>query len=153
MSKSVGTICLSLLAAVLPLTSQADDSLLKTLEDSELIEILQADGYRAVEQIEDRVIKIKVDGHTYILYVYDDDDLQLYFGLTGYAVTTTHMNDWNREKRLSRAYLDDENDPILEADLLANAGYTREQLTEWLSVFDSAAREFRQFLDENDQSE
>ena len=42
---------------------------------------------------------------------------------------------------------------LLEADLLANAGYTRKQLMEWLSVFDSAAREFRQFLDENDQGE
>jgi len=24
------------------------------------------------------------------------------------------MNDWNRTKRLSRAYLDDENDPVLD---------------------------------------
>ena len=29
----------------------------------------------------------------------------------------------------------------------------RKQFMEWLSVFDSAAREFRQFLDENDQGE
>lgn len=153
MAKSVGGIVLFLLAAALPLTLHADESLMKTLADGELVDILQSEGYRAVERVDERVIKIKIDGHTYVLYIYDDDDLQLYFGLTGYVLTNEHMNDWNRTKRLSRVYLDDENDLVLEADLLANAGYTRKQLMEWLSVFDSAAREFRQFLDENDQGE
>lgn len=54
------------------------------------------------------------------------------------------MNQWNKTRRLSRAYLDDENDPILEMDLLANTGMTPKQITEWVSVFISPAVEFRQ---------
>jgi len=96
MAKSVGGIVLFLLAAALPLTLHADESLMKTLADSELVDILQSDGYRAVERVDERVIKIKIDGHTYALYIYDDEDLQLYFGLTGYVLTNEHMNDWNR---------------------------------------------------------
>ena len=122
-------------------------------QDFVSVEILRNDGYRAVEISEDRVITIKVDGTTYALYVYDDDDLQLYFGVTGYELMPEHMNEWNRTKRLSRAYLDDENDPILEADLLANAGYTEDQFLEFFKVFVYTALEFRQFLVQNDLGE
>lgn len=137
----------------LPLAATAQEAVKKHYTDQELVDILKSDGYRAVEVSEDRVITIKVDGQTYALYIYDDDDLQLYFGVTGYELTHEHMNDWNRTKRLSRAYLDNENDPILEADLLANAGYTPEQFLEWFKVYNYSVLEFRQFLIANDLSD
>ena len=141
-----------LLAAALSVAASAQE-LKKSYTDEELIEILKNDGYRAIEHDDDRMISIRVDGLTFVLYVYDDDDLQLYFGVTGYLLDTEDMNPWNRTKRLSRAYLDDENDPILEADLLANGGYTEEQFLEWFKVFNYSALEFRQFLIEHDKSE
>ena len=73
--------------------------------------------------------------------------------VTGYAVDATDRNEWGRTKRLSRAYHDDENDPILESDLLANAGHTEEQFLEWFKVFSFSALEFRQFFIENDKGE
>lgn len=136
-----------------PLVAAGQDELQKSYTDEELVKILNDDGYRAVEISEERVITIKIDGLTYVLFVYDDDDLQLYFGVTGYELDAEDMNTWNRTKRLSRAYIDDDNDPVLEADLLANAGYTREQFLEWLEVFSFSAREFQQFLIESDTSE
>ena len=145
----------SSLAALLclPLVAAGQGELQKSYTDEELVEILNEDGYRAVDISEERVITIRIDGLTYVLFVYEDDDLQLYFGVTGYEVDADAMNTWNRTKRLSRAYIDDENDPVLEADLLANAGYTKEQFLEWLEVFNFSAREFQQFLIENDKSE
>ena len=131
----------------------AGESLPKHFSDEELIEVLQGEGYRAVEKSEDRVLNIRIDGFTFYLYVYDDDDLQLYFGMTGYEVSTADMNEWNRSKRLSRAYLDEVDDPVIEADLLANAGYTPDQLREWVSVFNTSAREFHQFVSKADQAE
>ena len=133
--------------------AQADDEIRKAYTDEELIEVLKNDGYRAVEQVEDRVLSIRIDGYTHYLYIYDDDDLQLYFGLTGYNVNADDMNEWNRTKRLSRAYIDDVNDPVLEADLLANAGFTVKQLSEWIAVFDTSAREFHMFVDSKDRDE
>ncbi len=143
---------LALLFAAVPLAA-AEPALKKAYTDEELVEILKNDGYRSVEIEEERVIKVKLDGINYRLYIYDDDDLQLYFGVTGYDIDAEAINEWNRTRRLSRAYLDEENDPILEADLLANAGYTEEQLVEWFQVFTWATGEFRQFLLENDKSE
>lgn len=151
MTNSLQRFALVLVSLALPVAISAQESLKKQYTDQELIDILKDDGYRAVELTEDRVISVKVDGLNYYIYVYDDDDLQLYFGVTGYVLDETDMNTWNRTKRLSRAYLDDEGDPILEADLLANAGYTEKQFLEWFEVFNISAREFRQFLVENDQ--
>lgn len=45
---------------------------------------------------------------TFLLYVCDDDDLQLYFGVTGYDIDAATINEWNLSCRLSRAYLDEE---------------------------------------------
>lgn len=148
-------ISLALLLATILLAppAHADEALKKRYSDDELIETLKDMGYRAVEKTEDRVLSIAIDGYTHFLYVYDDDDLQLYFGLTGYKVTADDMNEWNRTKRLSRAYLDNVDDPVLEADLLANAGFTTRQLNEWISVFDRSAREFHQFVSAADRSE
>jgi hypothetical protein len=134
-------------------TPAAAPTLKKAYTDKELIAILEGDGYCSVELTEERVISVKLDGMTFVLYVYDDDDLQLYFGVTGYDIDAETMKDWNRTRRLSRACLDEENDPILETDLLANAGYTEDQLLEWLKVFSWSAVEFRQFLVENDKSD
>lgn len=153
MTNSLQRFALVLVSLALPVAISAQESLQKQYTDQELIDILKDDGYRAVELTEERVISVKVDGLNYYIYVYDDDDLQLYFGVTGYVLDEKDMNTWNRTKRLSRAYLDDEGDPILEADLLANAGYTEQQFLEWFEVFNISAREFRQFLIENDKDE
>ncbi len=145
-SRLLLVLCISLTAGTV---SSAD--LKKSYTDNELVDILQEAGYRAVEIDKDRVIRLKIDGLTYVLYVYEDDDLQLYFGLSGYRLTSEAINEWNRTKRLSRAYLDHESDPVLEADLLANAGFSESQFLEWLAVFDSVARSFRRYVEENDQ--
>jgi hypothetical protein len=153
MNKALHRLAFLPILLSLPVVAMGEVALQKSYTDEELVEILKDDGYRAVEISEERIITIKIDGLTYRLFVYDDDDLQLYFGVTGYAVDADQMNTWNRSKRLSRAYIDKENDPVLEADLLANAGYTEEQFLEWLEVFNYSAREFQQFLVEIDQGE
>lgn len=138
---------------VLPAWVAAEDKLRKSYSDDDFVTMLRDDGYRAVQKIDDRHIRIKVDGYSYDLLIYGDDDLQLYFGMTGYTLDASDMNEWNRTKRLSRAYLDDENDPILETDLLANAGFTKAQFLEWFEVFLYSTNEFRQFLIERDGNE
>ncbi len=130
----------------------AADELRKDYSDDELVSMLLDGGFRSVERVEPGTLSLRIDGLEYYLFVYDDGDLQLWFGLTGYDVNLADMNQWNRDRRLVRAYLDDEDDPILESDLLANAGYTDRHLTEWISVFDSFARLFRDFVAERSEA-
>ncbi len=129
----------------------AEERLGKDYSDDQLVAMLQDEGFRKVKIVEPTVIEIAIDGIEYYLFVYDDGDLQLWFGLTDYDVNIEDMNEWNRTRRLTRAYIDDENDPILEADLLANAGYTAKQLSEWVSVFDGISRAFRDYVAERDR--
>ena len=60
----------------------AEEQLQKRYSDEQLMDILKDDGYRAVELSDDRVITIRIDGLTYVLYIYEDNDLQLYFGMS-----------------------------------------------------------------------
>ncbi len=38
------------------------------------------------------------------------------------------INDWNKNKRFSKAYLDDENDAILEWDIIISGGISKENM-------------------------
>ncbi|MFK8052524.1 MAG: YbjN domain-containing protein [Woeseiaceae bacterium] len=137
--------------------SATAETLRKDYDNDEIIEILRADGYSAVKEVNgdegQRTIEIKVNGSTYALRIFDDGDLLLYFGMTGFSLTADDINRWNQVHRLTRAYLDSDNDPILEADLLANAGYSPAQMTEFLKVFVQQTVDYMQYLRDVDQSE
>ena len=119
--------------------------------DDELIQIMKDDGYASVKQQRKGLIRIKIDGRTYLLLNKSDGDLQTYYAVGGVNLSYEDMNTWNRTKRLSRAYLDTDMDPILESDLLANAGLTAKQITEFFRVFQFSVGNFRMFLIQADQ--
>ncbi|MEO0997785.1 MAG: YbjN domain-containing protein [Pseudomonadota bacterium] len=140
----------ALAGLVLSSGALAADKPRKSYSDKELVAILKAEGFAAADIFDERVIQIKVDGQAYYLNVYNDDDLQMYYGVTGYSIPVAAMNEWNRTRRLSRAYIDDEGDPVIESDLLANAGYTERQLVEFVKVFIDVVDVFRDYLRETD---
>ena len=92
---------------------------------------------------------VKIDGNAYLLANHPSGDLQAYYVVTGANVSHADMNEWNRTKRLSRAYLDSDEDPVLESDLLANAGLTESHVTEFFRVFKDSAAIFRDFIIEH----
>jgi hypothetical protein len=101
----------------------------------EIVEILHDEGYGSVVALENDDVRFEADGMSYVLTIYGDGDLQLYFGLTGIVVSPGVVNEWNRTRRLTRAYLDSELDPVLETDLLSDAGISRPMLVRWVEVF------------------
>ena len=130
--------------------ARADETLHERFSDEQLITILNDAGFAAVTVVDEDVLRINVNGESYGMLIQDDGDLLLYYGLTGYTVDCSEINAWNQNARLTRAYIDDENDPVLESDLLANAGMTTAHVTEFMRVFMRAAEVFRDFLDEAD---
>jgi hypothetical protein len=44
------------------------------------------------------------------------------------------VNEWNRTKRYSRSYLDEEGDPFLELDLDLAGGVLKERIVDFLST-------------------
>jgi len=127
-------------------TSVLAESLTESYTDNKLIKILKSEGYSAVTLKRPGVIIIKIDGRAYILINKNDGDIQLSYGVSGVKVSYEDMNEWNRTKRLSRAYLDSDSDPRLESDLLANAGLTKRHVTDFFKVFVGSVERFRVFI-------
>ena len=125
------------------------DELRRRFSPEEIAGVLRDEGYGSGELLDEENVRFKAAGMTYVLTIYEDGDLQLYFGLTGIAVTADVVNEWNRTKRLSRAYLDVDQDPVLETDLLSDAGMTRPMLVRWVQVFVQGAGLYHSFLLEN----
>ena len=141
-----------LLCVLLPGTVYSDELVKGKYSDAEVMEILRADGFSAVTQLKGGAIKVSVNGRTPILFNNEDGDLQAYFVASGVELSYEDINEWNRTRRLSRAYLDSDNDPVLEADLLSNGGLTRKNVGEFFRVFVNVTLPgFIEFLLEKDQ--
>ncbi len=111
----------------------------------QLAAMLSAAGYQQVTVKGDHLV-FNLDEIRYALFRLDDGDLQLYFGVTEQPLPLAAINEWNRTKRLSRAYIDSDGDIALEADLLANGGLNQERVLAFVSVFvRTSAPEFYQF--------
>jgi len=130
----------------------ADSQMTYKYSDSELVQIMKDDGYNSVAKIKDGVIRIKINGRSYILFNKNDGDLQCYYAIAGVKISYEDINEWNLRKRLSRAYLDSDKDPTLESDLLANAGLTTRHVTEFFRIFKDSVTIFRKFIIEHDKS-
>lgn len=116
----------------------------------QLAEMLTQEGYQQVINKGDHLV-FNVDEIRYALFRLDDGDLQLYFGVSGQPLPLDAINEWNRTKRLSRAYIDRDGDIVLEADLLANGGLNKERVLAFVTVFvRTSAPEFYQFARSKD---
>ena len=92
-----------------------------------LVDALQAGGYAAklgVDKVGDPMITSGVSGTTFQIFFYNCTDHKECATVTfhsGYDLTSQPslelVNEWNRAQRFGRAYLDKENDPILEMDV------------------------------------
>ena len=128
-------------------TSVFAESLAESYTDNKLIKILKSEGYGAVTLKKSGVIVIKIHGKAYVLFNNKHDgDLQLSYSVSGAKLSYEDINEWNKTKRLSRAYLDSDKDPRLESDLLANAGLTEKHVTEFFKVFVDSVPVFRDFI-------
>lgn len=137
---AVGAACWALPAQAQMVRAQDPDSLVKALQDG---------GYAAqlgTDKVGDPMITSGVGGTTFQIFFYNCTNhrecatVQFH---SGYDLTSgpslEQMNAWNRSKRFGRAYLDKENDPILEMDVDLDDGGLSQSLFEdnlefWVTV-------------------
>lgn len=123
--------------------------LVRRFSAEQLATILREEGYGSVEILGEDDVRFFADGMVYLLLCYDDGDLQLFWGLRNLSVSQEAINEWNRTKRLSRAYLDQDRSPALESDLLSDAGLTRAQVARFVQVFVQASHLYHAYLVEH----
>lgn len=87
-----------------------------------------------------------VKGYKVILFN-KGDDIQLCAIFSGKRVTLNRINEWNREKRFSRAYLDKDGDAIIEADLDFEGGVTSETLLRFIAIYVQSVESFSDHIE------
>jgi hypothetical protein len=68
-------------------------------------------------------------------------------GFTDLEATPAKLNEWNSANRFARAYIDDENDPVLVMDVdLDHKGLARPNFGEYLDIWSLLAPKYLAFL-------
>lgn len=108
---------------------------------SKLIEgFLESLGFK-FREVGNGSYSFMVRGYKVVLFN-KGDDLQLYAAFSGKRVTLTRVNEWNRTKRFSKAYLDNDGDAVIENDLDFEGGVTSDTILRFIAVFAQSVEAF-----------
>lgn len=122
-------------AMAIPAANAAQDqAVISSITVAQLKSILKEEGY-AVSIDEDGDILWKIEGYRNYLVISDEGQyVQFQSSFEDSDATMETVNEWNKTKRYSRSYLDDDNDPILELDLDLEGGITRGRINSFLKT-------------------
>ncbi len=113
------------------------EAIVDQFTDEQLLVLLDRLGHEG-SVVTDGSITFSFDIGRVLLFNQWDGDLQLYYVMTGGEWTHEAVNTWNRTRRLTRAYIDEDGDLVLESDLLSLGGLTERQVTSFVAVFERA---------------
>ena len=150
----------SLLAGValslMPLTVNAQ-ALVDATDVDVLAALIQSEGYKAdigVDGVGDPMITSSANGYDFDIFFYGCTDgascRDITFSVTfdvEDGMSLTKAQDFNREKRWIKIYLDDESDPIVEMDYNLYGGVTSENFADTLDWWALMMNEFIEYID------
>ncbi len=134
-----------LLVAGQPSAQAADEDVVAKMEASRIERILEDFGLE-YEELDNGVYTFRIEGLKVALFN-KGETMQLYAGFSGRKVTLSRINEWNKGKRFSRAYLDDDNDPVIEADIELTGGVTERNVKEWMKTFAVSLTTFKKHIE------
>ncbi|HEX8574006.1 MAG TPA: YbjN domain-containing protein [Allosphingosinicella sp.] len=129
-------LAISALATAWAVPAHAE--MVRAQDPGSLVRALQKAGYAAklgTDKVGDPMITSGVSGTTFQVFFYNCTDnkqcatVQIHSGYDlKQPVDLQRINEWNRSQRFGRAYLDKEDDPILEMDIDLDDGGVSELL-------------------------
>ena len=121
-----------------------------------VIAALQAGGYKAVldkDSTGDPRIESAASGAKFLITFYgctanrNCKTVTFYAGWTGTKATLGDMNEWNKNKRFSRAYIDKDGDPVIELDVdLDDGGMSQALFLDNIEFFEAAMGGFKKHI-------
>jgi hypothetical protein len=125
-------------------------------DDSEVIKEMQAGQVERIvksfeevkdfRELDDGIYAFNVEGIK-MLILNKGNTLQLRAGFSK-KISLSRINEWNRTKRLSRAYSDRDGDANIEADLELTGGVTQKNVKEWMKTYVISLKAFKKHLDD-----
>lgn len=124
-----GILILALILSAGAISAQ----LYKRIERKGLLKILISEGYAATAAESERNVIWTMNGYKTLLLIAENmESIQFYVSFSDSKATLSKVNTWNKEKKYSRSYLDNDGDPVLELDLDLAGGVTRERIVDFL---------------------
>ncbi len=122
---------------------------LKAMQDFGLVATMEKDSQG------DPKIASRVSDTKYSVYFYgceNNDNCSSILIKAGYDLTNgisaSKVNEWNREKRFAKAYIDDDGDPFLELDVnLDFEGVGNKNFEDTLDWWRLSVEDFEEFID------
>ena len=141
-----------------PPVQRAAPGKVSVADPASLVAALQKAGYKAKLSYEEGKPEIESSaaGATFYLYFQnceskdgcEDVMIQSDYDVAKDAVTLATINSFNRDNRWARAYLDDEDDPVLESDLLfAGKQMDEAAFIEGVKAWDEVLGRFHKAID------
>jgi hypothetical protein len=144
-------------ALALALTASAQAQTITGADTDEILNAARGYGSATLgEQSNgDPQITGKINGITYQVYFRnctngaDCEDLNFYLGFLDIKPTLEVINDWNFNKRFSRAYLDQDHDACVEMDLDMVKGVNAEYLDAQFGLWNMVVEQFSEHVGYN----
>lgn len=142
----LAVICFWFFIWVAPEASAAET--MSRITGQEIFTILKEEGY-SPSLVKPSVVAMKIEGmKTAIIVADDNESIQSYTGFKSKNATLHEVNEWNKKKRFSRAYLDNDGDLIIELDLDLSGGISKERIIDFVRTVRTSVPAFvKQFRD------
>ncbi len=126
-----------------PVPSKA--AVVNQITDESLVQLITESGYELVGQ---RAGVIRFRMHRVDVVINNSGgNMQLYAAfIANQPQALPVINDWNRTKRYSRAYVDSDGDPVLESDLDLRGGVSKNAIHEFIRTFGISVRAYQAVL-------
>jgi hypothetical protein len=113
-----------------------DNKVIQSLSNAEIVRLLQESGFPGTKIDEDDDVSVKMRGYNvWFMKGKNPQNIQARFGLKGTKTSLQKANQWNKTKRYSSAYIDDDGDVILKSDLDLEKGVTLGSVKEFIKTF------------------
>jgi hypothetical protein len=143
-----GTFALTL-AILGPSSPASAQDLMSSVSDRHMRAVLDEMELDYTDGKSDHTWKVKLGGFNTLLIMGNDNaDAQLYVGFGDTKPSTSRINKWNQSKRFSRAYIDDDGNPVLESDLDFAGGVTDDTIKAWIKLYETSIKAYVKFLNE-----
>jgi hypothetical protein len=103
-----------------------DQQVVETISSQLMRDLLLAEGFTDVEIDQDDDIIVRMNGYRLIIFVRPNEysTILFRFAISGSNADYLTVNDWDKTRLYTRAFLDEDGDPVLEMDLDLTGGVT-----------------------------
>lgn len=149
-------LALGTFAATLGNPVGAPNELIDATDPAGITQVLQSRGYRAMletDPVGDPMIRSSAAGATFVIYFYECTDnkdcgaIQFYAGfIRENPPSKDVIHTWNAENRYGKAYIDRENDPVIEMDVQMDGGISKANLINQVEIWERVVGAFQQHI-------